>query len=156
MYGVNMISLDLFGDPVAKARPKFCRQGKFVRTYDPQDKLKEGIQWQLRSLYKNDPLTIPLALDIIFFMPISKSLSGIKKRQMANGIIAHVKKPDLDNLNKFYMDCMNKIVFNDDSQIVEIRAKKIYSNKSGTLIRIIPLSDEKRELLYENISRDIR
>jgi len=151
-----MISLDLFGDPVAKARPKFRRTGKFVQTYDPQEKIKEGIKWQLRSIYKNEPITTPVSIDIIFFMPIPKSCSGIRKRQMANGVIPHMKKPDLDNLNKFYLDCMNKIVLKDDCQVVEMRSKKIYSNKSGILIRVIPLSDEKRELLYENISRDIR
>lgn len=151
-----MISLDLFGDPISKISPHFRRRGKFINAYDPKEKLKVGVQWQIRSIYKNEPLTVPVALDIIFFMPIPASQSGIKKRQMANGIIAHTKKPDIDNLQKFYCDCMKKIVFKDDAQIVEIRAKKIYSNKSGTLIRIIPLSDEKRELLYENCSRETR
>jgi Holliday junction resolvase RusA-like endonuclease len=75
---------------------------------------------------------------------------------MENGVIAHIKKPDLDNLAKFFLDCSNKLLFNDDSQICELRAKKIYSSKPGTLVRLIPLSDEKRNLLYENCSREIR
>ena len=99
---------------------------------------------------------MPLALDIIFFMPIPKSLSSIKKRQRENGLIAHICKPDLDNLEKFVLDCLNGLVFKDDAQICEMRAKKIYSSKPGTLIRIIPLADEKRELLYENCSRENR
>ena len=96
---------------------------------------------------------MPVYVDVVFYMPIAQSLSGIKKRQMANGVIAHTTKPDVDNLLKLVLDCLNDLVIEDDSQIVELRGKKIYSNKPGTLIRIIPLADEKRELLYENISR---
>lgn len=153
--GCQMISLDLFGDPIAQIRPKFSKRGEFVQIYDPQSKLKEGFRWQIRSQYREDPLTIPIALDIIFYMPIPQSTSGIKKRQMANGVIQHIKKPDIDNLQKLVLDCLSKIVFHDDSQIVEIRAKKIYSNKTGTSIRIFPLGDEKRDTLFENCENDV-
>lgn len=152
----KMISLELYGDPIAQKRPRFSRIGNHVHCYDDQAKIKEGYRWQIRSLYREDPLTIPLAIDLVFFMPIPKSSSGIKKRQMANGIIPHQKKPDLDNCIKFILDTLNGLTFKDDSQISEIRAKKIYSNKPGTLIRLIPLADEKRELLYENCSREHR
>lgn len=151
-----MITLELFGDPVAQKRPRFARQGSHVHTYDPQAKLKEGYKWQMRSQFREEPLLTPVGLDLVFFMPIPKSLSGIKKRQMANGIIAHQKKPDLDNLIKFVLDCLNGLLFKDDAQIGELRAKKIYSSNPGTLIRAFPLADEKRELLYENCSRENR
>jgi len=150
----KMISLELFGSPVPQQRPRFARQGKFTNCYDPLEKIKEGCKWQLKSQYREDPLEIPLSLDIIFFMPIPNSLSSIKKRQMTNGLIGHIKKPDLDNLQKFALDCLNKLVFKDDSQVCEIRAKKIYSNNPRTLIRIFPLADEKRNLLYENCARE--
>jgi len=148
-----MISLELFGSPIPQKRPRFCRKGKFVSCYDEQSKIKEGCKWQIKSQFRDEPLKVPVSLDLIFYMPIPKSFSAIKKRQMKNGIIAHSKKPDIDNLQKFILDCLNSIVFADDSQIAEIRAKKIYSSNPGTLVRIIPLADEKRELLYENCSR---
>jgi len=50
---------------------------------------------------------------------------------------------------------MNTLIFKDDSQIIEFRAKKLYSAKPRTLIRIFPMADEKREILYENCARDI-
>lgn len=151
-----MISIELFGNPVPQQRPRFARKGKFVSCYDNQSKLKEGYRWQIKSQFREDPIKTPLAVDLIFFMPIPKSTSGIKKRQMGNGIIAHTKKPDIDNLQKFILDCLNKLAFEDDSQIVEIRAKKIYSSKPGTTVRLIPLADEKRKLLYENSARESR
>lgn len=151
-----MISLELFGDPVAQKRPRFARQGKFVTCYDEQARLKEGYRWQIRSQFREEPWGMPIALDLVFFMPIPKSLSKIKKRQMENGLIGHMVKPDLDNICKFFLDCLNGLAFKDDAQICEIRAKKIYSSKPGTLIRMIPLADEKRNMLYENCSRENR
>ena len=40
------------------------------------------------------------------------------------------KKPDIDNYIKFYLDCMNKIVYLDDSQVIEITAIKQYTELS--------------------------
>lgn len=148
-----MITLDLFGEPVPQKRPRFNRSG---HCYDDQKKIKEGYRWQIKSQFRSEPLTTPIALDLIFFMPIPKSLSKLKKRQMENGLIGHIKKPDLDNLQKLVLDCLNNLVFEDDSQVCEIRAKKIYSSKPGTLVRVIPLAADKRDLLYENCARESR
>lgn len=151
-----MITLELYGNPVPQARPRVCRRGSKITAYDPKYIEKKEFQWQIQSQHREEALTVPVSLDLIFYMPIPKSTSGIKTRQMQNGLIGHIKKPDIDNLIKFVLDCMNKIVFADDSQVSEIRAKKIYSSKPGTLIRVIPQSDEKRQLLYENCARENR
>lgn len=134
-----MISIDLHGEPVPQKRPRFSKKGQFVHIYDAQAKLKEGYKWQIRSQYNNEPIGGPVLIVITFFMPIPKSTSGIKKRQMLNGRIHHIKKPDIDNLQKFIFDCLNELVLRDDAQIVEVKAKKIYSTKPETKICIIPL-----------------
>lgn len=131
-----MITLDLFGEPQALQRPRFSR-GK---VFDPQSRVKEGFKWQIKSQYRNLPLASPVSLDITFFMPIPKATSGIKKKQMLNGVCFHMKRPDIDNLQKFILDCLNNLVIQDDAQVVEIRTRKIYSDKPGTLIRIFPKS----------------
>ena len=151
-----MITLELHGDPIPQGRPRFSKRGNFVTTYDPHHKIKEGYKWQLKSQYREELMTGPIILSVTFFMPIPKSTSGIKKRQMANGIIHHIKKPDVDNLLKLVCDALNQTIFSDDSQIIEVRAKKIYSNNPGTSIRIIPLNAENKETLYEDISRENR
>lgn len=148
-----MIELDLYGDPIPQKRPKFFRRGTHVGCYDDQLKLKQGFQWQMKSLYRGEPLEAPLCLSVTFFMPIPQSASKIKKTQMKNGVIAHTKRPDLDNLQKFLLDCMNGLIFKDDSQIVEIRARKIYADNPGTFVRIFPLADTNESLTYENLTR---
>jgi Holliday junction resolvase RusA-like endonuclease len=69
----KMITIELFGDPVAQKRPRFARKGAHVSCYDDQSKIKEGVRWQMRSQFREEPLTIPLALDLIFFMPKKKA-----------------------------------------------------------------------------------
>ncbi len=151
-----MISIDLFGEPVPQKRPRIFRNGNKTIAYDPDAKLKEGFKWQIKSQYREEPLSCPVSLDVIFYMPIPASTSGVKKKQMANGIIHHMKRPDVDNCLKFLFDTMNGLIFADDSQIVEIRAKKLYSNNPGTNIRIVPLSNQSRDELYENPTRQTR
>ena len=53
-------------------------------------------------------------------------------------ITFHVKKQnsDLDNLLKITIDSLNKIVFNDDKQVVEINCKKIIGSFKKTEILV--------------------
>lgn len=141
-----MIHIDLYGEPIPQARHRIARRGNFVHSYDPQAKLKEGYKWQIKSQYREKPLTIPVYLDITFFMPIPKSTSKRLRRQMLDGVCYHMKRPDLDNLQKFVLDCLQDLVLEDDSQVVEIRTKKIYSEKPGTLVRILPKEQLERAL----------
>ena len=137
-----MISLDLYGDPVPKKRARtFNHHGKIV-TWDSQDKLKEGYKWQVRAQYREEPITSPVILDIVFLMPIPKSTSKVKQRAMLNGTLHHMCRPDVDNLQKFVLDVLNDVVLKDDAQVVEIHAKKVYSSKSGTVVRIIPMENQ--------------
>lgn len=142
-----MISLDLFGTPVACSRPRFNFKTKHAYEDPEQSKLKEGCKWQLKSQYRETPLGCPVNIDVTFYLPIPQSTSKPKQRQMLNGVIHHIHKPDIDNLQKFVLDCLNGIVLQDDRSVVEIRARKVYSTKPGTLIRIFPLNPEK----YENL-----
>lgn len=50
--------------------------------------------------------------------------------------IDKISKPDIDKLCRAIMDAMTGIVFQDDSQVVEIRACKIYGPVPGAYIRV--------------------
>ena len=148
-----MILLELFGNPVPCGRPRFRRTGTFVQIYDPQEKLKEGYKWQIKSQFRETPIAVPVILDMQFFMPIPKSTSKAKRRQMLTGEIAHMVRPDLDNLQKFILDCLNDLVFEDDSQVIQISARKCYSDNPGTVLRIRTMNEFKRDLTNENYAR---
>lgn len=40
----------------------------------------------------------------------------------------HIVTPDLDNMVKFYLDCLNKMAWEDDCQVINIVADKRYTN----------------------------
>jgi len=46
------------------------------------------------------------------------------------------KRPDHDNIVKLYMDAMNGLVLEDDSQIVSLYADKRYSTEEGVTVEI--------------------
>ena len=64
-----------------------------------------------------------------------RSLMGFKSQEEL--------RYDLDNFIKLVKDALNKIFWVDDSQIVEVQAKKIYDINSYTEVEIEPLEVSK-------------
>lgn len=119
------------GKPIAKKRPRFFRGKNFVGTYNDQ-RTEEGrwlfeAQQQITEMIPED---ISITLRCMFYMPIPKSTSKKKRAEM----LYHLKKPDLDNLVKFVKDCLNGVLWRDDSQVSELFAGKIYSDNPRTEI----------------------
>ena len=59
-----------------------------------------------------------------------------KKAAMMAGQIRPTKKPDADNCAKSVLDALNKIAFDDDSQIVELHVNKYYSENPRVTITL--------------------
>jgi Holliday junction resolvase RusA-like endonuclease len=136
-----MLFIPVYGQPLPQMRMKACKIGGHIRIYDPQAKQKEEIRWRIRGLYKEEPVTIPIYVEILFYMPIPKHTSTVRKKDMINGKMHHMKRPDVDNLIKLILDCMTGIVYKDDSQICDIRAKKLYAESPATIIQISRMPD---------------
>lgn len=71
--------------------------------------------------YQGAPLTGPLSIQLDFVFPRSKQQIW-KTKPMPR--LPHTKKPDVDNVSKAIFDCLNKVLWYDDSQIVELRCQK--------------------------------
>ncbi len=130
------------GTPVAKQRPKFSRQGPFVRSYTPDKTVSYEnlvkLAWMQRA---EEPFSEPIRklegaikAELRLFFPIPKSESKKRKEQMLNGKIRPTKKPDADNCIKSVLDALNKIAFDDDGQVVEILAYKFYSDNPKAVV----------------------
>lgn len=115
------------GAPIPLARPRFS--GTVV--YDPQKSLRFAKAIELKAQHNHTwQFEGPLHMELIFYMPIAKSLSKIRRTQTNHKV--HSKKPDLSNLIKFVEDVATDILFTDDSLIASIRAFKLYSNDPRT------------------------
>jgi len=135
-----MIEITIPGKPVAKRRPRFARRGKFVTTYNDQETEEGRFLFEVQKQFKNALSDKPLIVVCVFEMPRPKNHYGTGRNtgKLKEGSPKlHTKKPDIDNLIKFVLDCLNGIAWKDDSQIVRIVAEKSYSEKPSTLIQIV-------------------
>lgn len=103
--------------------------------YDPLKKEKEGCKWVIQNKFDFLLIQNSVTAFITYYMPLPKSWSEKKKNKMLNQ--PHVSRPDIDNLLKFTFDCMNGIVFKDDSQIYHLASEKIYSHNPRTEICLL-------------------
>lgn len=109
-----------FDKPMGSPRPRFKRVKQFVQAYMPSHytKHKKFIADQMPEM--NSDKNIKLTIE--FYFPPLKSWS--KKKLTAMLTRYKNTKPDLDNLLKTVLDAGNGKLWNDDTQIVEIRTFK--------------------------------
>lgn len=114
------------GNPVAKGRPRVGKWGAYTpdKTVNYENLVKFSF---LEKYSKGDLLEGDLAIEVKFYFQIPKSTSKKNRELMARNVIRHNKKPDIDNCIKSITDALNSIAYKDDSQIVEVRAYKYYS-----------------------------
>lgn len=128
-----MIKFTVPGNPQAQERPRFSRQGNFVKTYDPE-KSRDYKQYVKLVASQNAPKRLldgALKLSIDVYRTIPKSISKVKyKNEMAlSGALRPVTKPDVDNYAKGIKDALKGVIWKDDSQVVELVVRKWYSDK---------------------------
>jgi Holliday junction resolvase RusA-like endonuclease len=131
-----MIKFELKGIPISWKRPG--HNFKTGAIYDQQKVEKEQVRWCLRDRYKEEIITGPVQIDFFFYFPIPKSTSKLRVRDMLNGVLHHISKPDVDNLSKFYLDTMTGVVYADDAQVTSMGVTKLYTTEPRTLIEITP------------------
>ena len=117
------------GTPIGKGRPKFARRGNFVTAYTPtktrdyEDLIREAAK---QAMGTAEPLKTPVAAYIYITVPIPQSYSKKRFKACLEGLERPCKKPDIDNILKAYLDAMNEIVYDDDTQVVSLHSTKCY------------------------------
>lgn len=117
------------GTPVGKGRPKFARRGKFVSTYTPTKTrtYEDTIKVAARQAMTIEPLQTPVTVFVYISVPIPASYSKKRKQACLSGFEKPMKKPDIDNVSKCFLDAMNGIVYVDDVQVISLHMTKVYS-----------------------------
>lgn len=121
------------GEPTGKARPIVTKWG----THTPEKTvLYENLiktEYRLANGQKHEG---QLVMNIKAYYTIPKSASKSKHDKMVSGEIRPTKKPDVDNILKVIADALNKIAYDDDSQIVRATISKFYSDLPRVEIEI--------------------
>jgi len=138
-----MVNFCVFGEPVGKGRPRFARQGGFVKTYTPKKTAnweQEIAQAAKQAMGSQEPLDTPVALSVRVYKTIPVSWSKAKRQQAESNAMKPIGKPDLDNYIKAIMDAGNGILWVDDSQVCELHSVKSYGSPriEVTVMEILP------------------
>lgn len=119
-------SFTVHGTPIAKARPRVCKNG---HTYTPKKTKDYETKIQVAfmdacaraNISPSFPLNEPLSVEIICYF---------EKPKKPKHEIYHIVKPDADNLAKT-LDALNEIAWLDDSCICQLKITKLYCQKDA-------------------------
>lgn len=133
---MNTITITINGKPKAKKR---ARKGKYNNWYNPSEKdmavVKNEIKKQLPDGFEIIEKNIPVSIHITcFFKPNKSQSTKLFINEITENLVPFCKKPDADNISKFYKDCMSKIVYYDDNQVYFECINKFYGNEEFTRI----------------------
>lgn len=110
----------ILGEPVAQGRPRFSRQGGFVKAYDPEKSrdYKSYVRMIAAQNAPAGPVTGAVILSLKIYRSIPKTMPKYKRALALAGQIRPVTKPDVSNVLKGVEDALKGLWYKDDSQIV--------------------------------------
>jgi Holliday junction resolvase RusA-like endonuclease len=135
-----MIKFTIPGEPKGKGRPKFSRQGNFVKTYTPETTVnyENWIKICFQEA-RQSKLEGELRAEIKCYFDIPKSFSKSKQFNAANGLIRPTKKPDIDNIAKIILDALNGLAYTDDKNIVDCKIEKWFAEEPRVEVEIFEI-----------------
>ena len=115
------------GKPIPLARPRRAKNGGM---YDSQKCEKMAVQMIMKRYNPEFLLSdSPLFVEMVFYFNTPK-----RKGE------SHTGRPDVDNLVKFYLDCLNGILIKDDKYVSSLYCRKEFCDVEETIIRICSLA----------------
>ncbi|MPW16932.1 RusA family crossover junction endodeoxyribonuclease [Paraburkholderia sp. CNPSo 3157] len=139
------VAFTVEGEPVAKGRPRASRTDTGVRMRTP--KKTKSYESKIRAaataaMFGSIPFGRPVALTVSIYLPIPESWSKLRQTKAAQDLIRATNKPDTDNVVKAVKDAMNEIVYEDDSQVVDLVATKKYGREPRVEVEVMELDGE--------------
>lgn len=137
-----MIQFTVYGEPVAQGRAKATTINGTVRMYDPK-KSRDFKDYVKLVASENAPVSLlegPLAMVVQVYRPTPKSFSKKKTAQAEAREIRPTTKPDVDNYVKAVKDALKNVIWKDDSQVVDLKVSKWYSERPRVEVMISPIN----------------
>lgn len=139
------------GKPIAKMRPRFTNHGRyFPMVYDLQKSIKRKISDKIFNYVKEkyDDVDFPklastYKIHLRFYFSPPSSLSSKERNALLWNIKPFNLKPDLDNIEKFYLDCASGVLWEDDRQVIALSSEKYYEEFERTEMTLTPILDMK-------------
>jgi Holliday junction resolvase RusA-like endonuclease len=142
---IRSVAFVVAGEPVAKGRPRAFSSPTGIRMHTPKatKAYERSVQAAAGAAMRGTiPFGRPVALYVAIFLPIPASWPKKKQTLARIEVVAATNKPDADNVLKAIKDGMNGIVFEDDSQVVEVAASKKYGTEPRVEVRVQELDKQ--------------
>ena len=129
----------VYGEPVAKGRPRFSTKGGFVRSYTTEKtaSYENLVKLSFDTSEDKEMLQGELSVKITAYFSIPQSTSKKKRHEMLVGRMNPTKKPDCDNIAKTILDALNGRAFDDDKQVVMLHVEKHYAEEPRVEVEIL-------------------
>lgn len=102
--------------------------------FNPKHLQKNSLTTEAKEKYKGK-LEEKKVFEIIFEFYFSQPKSWSKKKKSLE--LYPNKKPDLDNLCKFYMDVLTGVIWKDDAQVWKLSAEKKWSDIGHERVEVV-------------------
>ena len=125
------------------------RNGRVVRFTDKKaEREKQIIRDEVALAWRGRrPFTGPVLLKLVFIFAIPPSWPKALRAAAAEGRVAHVADPDIDQCAKQCLDALVRVAFVDDNQVCGLPAcSKRYGFPERTEITIQPLAQAADEI----------
>lgn len=131
-------------EPYPKRTAQIVSRGRFPHAVKNEKTrvFEESIRILAKSMFKGEMFRDAISVKVTFFLSKPKSCS---KRVFPN------VKPDIDNFCKSFLDGCNGVIWEDDSLICELIARKEYSTYGGFIVlEIQPIESLLYPTLWAN------
>lgn len=132
--------IEIPGKPQGKARARTFynpRLGKMQSITPDKTVLYENLIKECYMVLDNRKSWFnsePLHMYIDAYFEIPKSTTKKKRAEIEDGKLYPTKKPDIDNIAKVICDALNGVAYKDDTQIIELTVRKLYSTEEPKVL----------------------
>lgn len=126
-----------------KGRPRFARHGSHVTTYTPNSTVAYEQAVQLAYQAADGRLHDgAVAVRITAHQALPQRATKAQRAAAERGEIHPIRKPDLDNIVKIVLDALNGAAYRDDTQVLQLDARKIYTAGESHITVTVGTLDE--------------
>lgn len=151
-----MIEIVIYGEPKSMQVNKMFWNKNTDKPVFYSDKntatMKAVIRLEASKVKPPTPIEGPIYMIINCYYSIPNKYKTKPKMLLLNKTILPTKKPDLDNIIKLIGDSLNKIIYQDDSQIVGIYINKYFHKCPQMVINITNNKQEYFDIIIGRIN----
>ena len=142
-----MTYFEVPGQPQSKARARtfYHKQAGRVVSMTPNETVLYENLIKTSFLASESKQTFfdkePLEMFITAYFPIPKSTTKKDRQLIKERKLFPTKKPDADNIAKVICDALNGVAYHDDTQIVKMEVRKVYTENEPKVAVSIGLFD---------------